>query len=1373
MKILDPLGEFGHDDVETILLPLTMGFIPSKLPLAGIALGFIFIPDMETGNIFLSRFCKEISENEEEILSYLRGAKTEEWAHLANMDIARYFTLVDSRIASFGEFEERAGKILGFYSNYHPLQSIVNPLEKVEGKSIPIEVFSKRVMYASGIYSKEFIRILDTSYQEVFGYLFPPGNYGPVGYLRQAHRLVRDIIVDVVSDFENGIPLQVVRNEIEKRAFPLIPIYIEADDRNVKIDVDEIIRLLGEASSPIEMLQVMRDNPVLVSDLIYFSMPEVIRVQNDIGFIENANVLKRCYGYIKNLRSALRRTTPNYEDVPKRMNCLVNGLQDIMSKSEAEIVDVYKALLKEFPESASFLAANQGNFDFQDKFIDLPDAILALISEAEKIFDDKMKAENYFEGLRVYESILERISLEQQPLQWAYISNLFSIRLSEDNTNSRRKHLEKAIELLEKALEIMPRIDQLDLTTFEQGEILWGSIHGHLGKAYSNRLAGDKFTNSQRAFYHLTLALKFFHEIKHPEGWAISQVNLGSAYADNKPENIQERTRFLARAIVCFNNALKVFTQVDHPRDWARLNLNINAALSDLGMCGLKGDDVKRLIIKEERLVNEDKLSLADLEKGFKQHGLEIQEELEKSIEEATISFSNDVQAHVEADVVSKLTPIIDKIPADDQAEFFCNRGIALQRSKEGDHKENVQHGIEYLHRALEIYETQNNLMDWARTHYNIGTGYLDLLLNAQEFSLGEILADRFGFPRPFNKTNDFPKVIEHYTCALKVLTPETEPVLARRMGQRIGDLNLQLQDWPRAVDGYSVAIDADSALYQDALLQVSKDKVLAETDDIDLQEAGHLYSNASFALAKVGRIKEALNVIEMGKARRIRETLGYQELALLNKEDKDEALAISNEIQRVQKIIEDAHSSRPANEIFQLKTLEELIHRRKKVINRIRGNAPHIFQDTFDYKEIVKALPRKTAIIELAITTQGSVAFLLSRSAVPFRTTFEAIELNGLNIRNLRTASRGRLDGVMPGSWLGCLLRRSRDDPSDNPFTARPLARLYDFQWFLKMAFTVNEEFWKKVDRFLQNKEIENVIFVLQDDLKLFPMHASIIGKNEREFSATLGRYKYSYAPSALTWYKARIRPHGELEDAVVLADPTGLRFVELETWIVADMLRFVYKSVRVLDGSKMEKGALLESIKRTNLLHYCGHAEYKWGNPSESGLGLAKTRKIRLKDIWSPNFFPNLNLAVLSGCTTTMFDFQPSMSDEYIGLPSAFISSGAKAVIGSLWKVEDLAALIFSVGFYRTWLGAKPLSIASAMAETQKWMKTSKPHEYIELLQKYRERCQIRAQSGDEFSIHVLPIFKEAINDLKERGESPFDLFDWATFQVIGDAL
>jgi CHAT domain-containing protein len=76
--------------------------------------------------------------------------------------------------------------------------------------------------------------------------------------------------------------------------------------------------------------------------------------------------------------------------------------------------------------------------------------------------------------------------------------------------------------------------------------------------------------------------------------------------------------------------------------------------------------------------------------------------------------------------------------------------------------------------------------------------------------------------------------------------------------------------------------------------------------------------------------------------------------------------------------------------------------------------------------------------------------------------------------------------------------------------------------------------------------------------------------------------------------------------------------------------------------------------------------------------------------------------------------------MSDEYIGLPSAFISSGAKAVVGSLWKVKDLAALVFSVGFYQTWLGAKPISVANAVAETQKWMKASKVNEYIELMKK-----------------------------------------------------
>ena len=134
-----------------------------------------------------------------------------------------------------------------------------------------------------------------------------------------------------------------------------------------------------------------------------------------------------------------------------------------------------------------------------------------------------------------------------------------------------------------------------------------------------------------------------------------------------------------------------------------------------------------------------------------------------------------------------------------------------------------------------------------------------------------------------------------------------------------------------------------------------------------------------------------------------------------------------------------------------------------------------------------------------------------------------------------------------------------------------------------------------------------------------------------------------------------------------------------------------------------------LVESglLRSHDVLHFATHGVIDTDKPSLSGLVLsqvdAKGRPqrgfLRLHDIY--NLHLDAELVVLSGCRTAL---GPEVRGEgLIGLARAFIYSGSRRVVASLWRVEDRATAALMASFYRAmWQEALPP--AAALAEAQR---------------------------------------------------------------------
>ncbi len=132
--------------------------------------------------------------------------------------------------------------------------------------------------------------------------------------------------------------------------------------------------------------------------------------------------------------------------------------------------------------------------------------------------------------------------------------------------------------------------------------------------------------------------------------------------------------------------------------------------------------------------------------------------------------------------------------------------------------------------------------------------------------------------------------------------------------------------------------------------------------------------------------------------------------------------------------------------------------------------------------------------------------------------------------------------------------------------------------------------------------------------------------------------------------------------------------------------------------------------------LIHYSGHAAFKKDNPNHSGLVLANGETLIAREIQDcldgqPWVFLNACASVQEAATEAG---APAYAGaEALGLASAFILGGARAVIGTLWPVPDRGASAFALAIYKDLLRGKTAGGALQTARDAFWH--DQPHDPI----------------------------------------------------------
>ena len=232
----------------------------------------------------------------------------------------------------------------------------------------------------------------------------------------------------------------------------------------------------------------------------------------------------------------------------------------------------------------------------------------------------------------------------------------------------------------------------------------------------------------------------------------------------------------------------------------------------------------------------------------------------------------------------------------------------------------------------------------------------------------------------------------------------------------------------------------------------------------------------------------------------------------------------------------------------------------------------------------------------------------------------------------------------------------------------------------------------------------------VVVPDRSLYIVPFSALMNEKGEFVAE--KFRIRYTPSLTTLKLIQDSPvdyHSE-SGVLLVGDPDVGTVTHQGRELTFDPLPCARKEVEMigsilnvqpLTGKEATKEAVLQKIHSVSLIHIAAHGEEERGN-----IALAPSNRERddflltMADISAVRL--RAKLVVLSCCHSGKGHIK---AEGVVGIARAFLGSGARSVLASLWAVDDEATMEFMKQFYQHLVNGK--STSESLHESMKWMR------------------------------------------------------------------
>jgi CHAT domain-containing protein len=605
--------------------------------------------------------------------------------------------------------------------------------------------------------------------------------------------------------------------------------------------------------------------------------------------------------------------------------------------------------------------------------------------------------------------------------------------------------------------------------------------------------------------------------------------------------------------------------------------------------------------------------------------------------------------------------------------------------------------------------------------------------------NLGIGLRNRFGRT---GRTEDLEEGIGSYrlACDLGLHSAPEETLRAGRNWQRWA---FQRGSWAEVVEAYD---------FVEKGMEVRLSHQFSRADkSFSLGGVQGLAAQASYAQLKLGRLDQAVEALEAGRALLMREALERRRRDLHFLKELGYADLYQDFLEasgRYDALLAQAGSeTRPSDWMQQVDRASGEIQSAAESI-RTSAGVKHP-----QYRFFLKPLPLQetqdqahdSPLVYLAATSSEGMALIVNATGLKW------IELPELTDAALRETLIGK-DAEALGGYLGAYNEWRNGD--SNAFDAWSNALDETARWLWDVVM-------RRIMAKLAAEGITRAVLVPTGLLGLLPLHAAWM----EDSSLPAGRRyalddcTFIYAPSAQALYHARQGADRPADALLVVENPDGsMKFTGPEVKSV--LSHFPGRSVHLLRAQATKK-SVVRAVGSSSVLHFSGHGLAGWGEAESSRLKLADD-DLTLTELFDMHL-DQARLAVLSACETGVPGTE--LPDEAVLLPSAWMQAGVPGVVGSLWSVDDMSTAMLMARFYDLWRD-EHLSPPEALRQAQIWLRDGTVKDLLLQFKGCMQSGSVRmsAEAAKSFYKHE----KIAWGDPENR---PFkDPLYWAAFGYTG---
>ena len=769
--------------------------------------------------------------------------------------------------------------------------------------------------------------------------------------------------------------------------------------------------------------------------------------------------------------------------------------------------------------------------------------------------------------------------------------------------------------------------------------------------------------NLEIAFAGYDILLNEWSQKINPEKWAKMRINQGIAYAYLADLSI-DAVPSLEQAIECFQSACEVFKQQGNDESLALSQNYLGNAYRNLATSSKDKEDEFQYLKKALKYCRVSR-------KFFKQIGDDTKWALVQNslgnIYSDCMPFKYGNKIHFAKKIIKiyNLGGNIYKLQGDAKGLAVTNNGIGLMYSYLAilckNKRPQCNKAIKFFGYASDIYH-QVDETKWANVQNHLGNAYSCLVELGGE-----------------DKYLNLEKSITSYRQALEIYKPNLFPSQCLQTGKNLGDLAFKEQLWEIAIEGYGQAITA---------VEISRSWCTDEFQRENIHEQGYkIYANVIQSFINLNQYDRALEYVERSRSKHLYDIITSQEHSISN-QISDEVYQLLSQYDAMQAKIDQrlflfssnaeklaamdtrnhAFTQEVKTEISNLEQQKQAIYqqiRQRDVVlaNQLQVSAP----DFTTIKSLICHQP-KTAVLCFFSSLEHTYVFvvrhcLLCNSEEGITCIAHICRQQGIK----------EFQGWLDDNWL------------------KPYCQYSKNVWRMEMPDVLRKisdrlQLDQLINAHLQ--DIDELLIIPHLHLHLIPFSALPIEVITHTATTTtikeyLGdRFRIRYIPSFQILEVCQQRPPINNHTYATVEDASNdLIWSRFEGQQLTELFN-IPPDKRLIGKSNAIKVSYLELLNQANTLISSHHASCRFDNPLESklelgddNLTLSELLKLRL---------PYLNDIFLSACESDL-GISKNMTDDVLTLSLGFISAGARSVVGSLWKVADISAALFSLLYHQ----------------------------------------------------------------------------------------